>query len=262
MTSPRPTREWMLGLPITTEALAAVATTIHGWVTDGTATRYFICMNPHSFECARRDPMFAEAARNADLLTPDGIGVVLASRMRGGAVTQRVCGPDIFMEVTRRLNQDGGRSVFFLGGNQRVLDLIVERHRRDFPDVRVAGCFAPPYKAAFSEAERSEMAALVNRAGADVLWVGLGSPKQERWAHDFRNALNVKVIGPIGAMFDFYAGTVPMAPRWVQRMGLQWLYRLAKEPRRLWRRNVDSPVFVIRALCEPRDRATSSGATS
>jgi N-acetylglucosaminyldiphosphoundecaprenol N-acetyl-beta-D-mannosaminyltransferase len=106
----------------------------------------------------------------------------------------------------------------------------------------------------FSEADNAEIADAVNASGADVLWVGLGSPKQEQWAMDIRKAVKVGMIGPIGAMFDFYAGTVPMAPRWVQASGLQWLYRLAKEPRRLWRRNIDAPLFALRAMIASSQR--------
>jgi N-acetylglucosaminyldiphosphoundecaprenol N-acetyl-beta-D-mannosaminyltransferase len=244
--------EWMLGLPLSTASLDDVAERIAGWVGDDGPPRYFVCMNPHSFECARRDPAFMAAASEADLLVPDGIGVVLASKFRGGAIRDRVCGPDIFMAVTRRLNALGGRSVFFLGGRQDTLDRVIERHRRDFPDIRIAGSLAPPYKPTFDAADNEAMAKVVNESGADVLWVGLGSPKQERWSHDIRPLVSARLIGPIGAMFDFYAGTMPMAPRWVQAAGLQWLYRLVKEPRRLWRRNIDGPLFAVRALLEPR----------
>jgi len=245
-------REWMLGLPVSTAALSDVADTLCGWVVEGGPARYFVCMNPHSFECARRDPGFRSAASAADLLVPDGIGVVMASRLRGGSIRHRVCGPDIFMAVTKRLNDKGGRSVFFLGGRQDTLDRVVERHQREFPRIRIAGCLAPPYKPAFDAADTAAMAAAVNASKADVLWVGLGSPKQERWSHEIRGMVSASVIGPIGAMFDFYAGTMPMAPRWIQAAGMQWLYRLAREPRRLWRRNIDGPLFAMRALLEPR----------
>ncbi len=245
-------REWILGLPVSTAALDDVADTLCGWVAKGGPARYFVCMNPHSFECARRDQGFMAAASAADLLVPDGIGVVMASRLRGGSIRHRVCGPEIFMAVTKRLNDEGGRSVFFLGGRQNTLDRVVERHQREFPRVRIAGCLAPPYKPMFDEADKAAMAAAVNTSKADVLWVGLGSPKQERWSHEIRGMVSASVIGPIGAMFDFYAGTMPMAPRWIQAAGMQWLYRLAKEPRRLWRRNIDGPLFALRALLEPR----------
>lgn len=244
--------EWLLGLPVSAAPLDRVADTIHGWVAEGGAPKYFVCMNPYSFECARRDPSFMAAASEADLLVPDGIGVVLASRFRGGIIRQRVCGPEIFMAVTKRLNDEGGRAVFFLGGRQDTLDRIVGRHRRDFPDIKIAGTLAPPYKATFDAADNAAMAEVVNASGADVLWVGLGSPKQEQWSHDIRGLVSVRMIGPIGAMFDFYAGTIPMAPKWVQATGTQWLYRLAKEPRRLWRRNLDGIRFALRALLTSR----------
>jgi len=244
--------EYLLGLPVSAASLDQVADTIHGWVVKGGAPRYFVCMNPYSYECARRDAGFMAAASSANLLVPDGIGVVLASRARGGIIKRRVCGPDIFMAVTRRLNEEGGKSVFFLGGRQETLDRVVERHRRDFPRIRIAGTLAPPYKPTFDAADNLAMADLVNASGADVLWVGLGSPKQERWSYDIRGLVTVRMIGPIGAMFDFYAGSVPMAPKWIQRAGLQWLYRVAKEPRRLWRRNLDGVRFALRALTTVR----------
>jgi N-acetylglucosaminyldiphosphoundecaprenol N-acetyl-beta-D-mannosaminyltransferase len=246
--------EWMLGLPVSTAALDDVVDRICGWIAEGGPPRYFVCMNPHSFECARRDTGFMAAASAADLLVPDGIGVVMASRLRGGTIRDRVCGPDIFMAVTKRLNDQGGRSVFFLGGRQETLDRVIERHRREFPRIRIAGSLAPPYKPVFDAADNAAMAATVNESGADVLWVGLGSPKQEMWSHGIRGLVSARLIGPIGAMFDFYAGTMPMAPHWIQTLGLQWLYRLAKEPRRLWRRNIDGPLFAVRALLEsPND---------
>jgi N-acetylglucosaminyldiphosphoundecaprenol N-acetyl-beta-D-mannosaminyltransferase len=244
--------EWMLGLPVSAAALDDVADRICGWITEGGPPRYFVCMNPHSFECARRDPGFMAAASAADLLVPDGIGVVMASRLRGGIIRERVCGPDIFMAVTKRLNDQGGRSVFFLGGKQDTLDRVIERHKREFPHIRIAGCLAPPYKPMFDAADNAAMAAAINDSRADVLWVGLGSPKQERWSHEIRGMVSARLIGPIGAMFDFYAGTMPMAPPWIQAAGMQWLYRLAKEPRRLWRRNTDGPLFTLRALLESR----------
>lgn len=245
-------REWMLGLPVSAASLDAVADTICGWVAGGGPARYFVCMNPHSFECARRDQGFMAAALAADLLVPDGIGVVLASRLRGGIIRERVCGPDIFLAVTKRLNAEGGRSVFFLGGRQETLDRVIDRHQREFPRIRIAGCLAPPYKPVFDAADNAAMADAINASGADVLWVGLGSPKQECWSHQIHGVVSAKVIGPIGAMFDFYAGTMPMAPRWIQAAGMQWLYRLVKEPRRLWWRNIDGPLFALRALFESR----------
>ena len=243
-------RELMLGLPVSAASLDAVADRICGWIVEGGPPRYFVCMNPHSFECARRDPDFMAAASAADLLVPDGIGVVMASRLRGGIIRERVCGPEIFMAVTKRLNDQGGRSVFFLGGKQHTLDRLIERHQREFPRIRIAGCLAPPYKPIFDAVDNATMAAAINDSGADVLWVGLGSPKQERWSHQIRGMVSAKLIGPIGAMFDFYAGTMPMAPPWIQAAGMQWLYRLAMEPRRLWRRNIDGPLFILRSLLE------------
>jgi len=242
--------ERILGLPIASAGLDEVCAELCRWAESSGPSRYFMCMNPHSFESARRLARFATAARNADLLVPDGIGVVMASRLRGGAVRQRVCGPDIFLEVSRRLHDRGGTSAFFLGSSPDVLEKVIRRYRAEFPGIEVRGSYAPPFAAEFSPDQTSAMLSVINEARPAMLWIGLGSPKQEVWVAENATQIAAGFIGPIGAMFDFYAGSVPVAPAWMQRSGLQWLHRLACEPRRLWRRNLDSPLFLARAVAE------------
>ena len=110
--------------------------------------------------------------------------------------------------------------------------------------------YAPPYRETFSEDELTSMADRVNQAAPDVLWIGLGAPKQEKWILANLDRLRVPLCGPVGAMFDYFAGNVPMPPRWVERAGLHWAYRLYRNPRRLWRRNLDSPLFLARVLTD------------
>ena len=255
--------ERILGLPIACASLDEVCAELCRWAESSAPSRYFMCMNPHSFESARRLTRFASAVRDADLLVPDGIGVVMASRLRGGAVRQRVCGPDIFLEVSRRFHERGGASAFFLGSSVDVLAKVIRRYSREFPGIEVRGSYAPAFAAEFSPDQTSAMLSAINEARPTLLWVGLGSPKQEVWVAEHVKQISAGFIGPIGAMFDFYAGTVPLAPAWIQRAGLQWLHRLACEPRRLWRRNLDSPIFLSRAVAEsiglgPRPAAMSS----
>lgn len=255
--------ERILGLPIACTGLDEVCEELCRWAESSGPSRYFMCMNPHSFESARRLTRFASAAGDADLLVPDGIGVVMASRLRGGAVRQRICGPDIFLEVSRRLHDRGNASAFFLGSSTAVLAKVIRRYREEFPGIEVRGSYAPPFVEEFSPDQTAAMLSVINEARPAMVWIGLGSPKQEVWVAENAARISAGLIGPIGAMFDFYAGSVPVAPAWIQRSGLQWLHRLACEPRRLWRRNLDSPLFLTRAVVEsiglwPRPAATSS----
>jgi N-acetylglucosaminyldiphosphoundecaprenol N-acetyl-beta-D-mannosaminyltransferase len=250
--------ERILGLPIACAGLSAVCAELCRWAGSMGRTRYFVCMNPHSFESARRLPRFASAARQADLLVPDGVGVVVASKLRGGAVRERVCGPDVFLEVSQRLNERGGMSAFFLGSSTAVLEQVVRRYREEFPAINVRGWHAPPFAAEFNEQQTAAMLSAINAAAPSVVWIGLGSPKQEVWVAENASRMTAGFVGPIGAMFDFYAGSVPLAPVWIQRFGLQWLHRLACEPRRLWRRNLDSPIFLARSVAESLGLAPSA----
>jgi len=207
------------------------------------------CANPHSLVVAAADPPFAAALRNADILLPDGAGIVLAARLLGRPPLRRVAGMDFFLAMNAQAEARGGLRYFFLGASEAVLDLIAARLARENPRITVCGTYAPPFTAAFSEADSAAMVAAVNAAKPDVLWVGMTAPKQETWIEAHRGALRVPVIGAIGAVFDFYAGTRKRAPQWVCDLGLEWLPRLLREPGRLWRRNVIStPVFLARVL--------------
>lgn len=207
--------------------------------------RWLACMNPHSFVVALDDALFSQALKDADWLVPDGVGIVLASRLLGGHIQERVTGPDVFLDLHRRMNAAGGMSVFFLGSTEETLALIRARMASDYPDIRVAGTYSPPFKPGYSPAELDDMVAAINAAAPDVLWVGMTAPKQEKWLFEHRARLNVKFAGAIGAMFDFYTGRVKRSHPVFQRLGLEWLPRLLQQPRRLWRRMfISAPVFV------------------
>jgi N-acetylglucosaminyldiphosphoundecaprenol N-acetyl-beta-D-mannosaminyltransferase len=194
---------------------------------------------------ARRNEAGRRALESANVLIPDGVGVVLGSRLLGVAVSERVSGPDIFLGLMRSLDEAGGKSVYFLGSTEENLGRIRERVAREFPRIRWAGSYAPPFKAEFTEEEDAAMVEAVNESGADVLWVGMTAPKQEIWIHRNLPRLKVQLAGAIGAAFDFYSGKVKRS-HWVwRRLGLEWLPRLLKEPRRLWRRMfISAPVFM------------------
>lgn len=204
-------------------------------------------INAHSYNVARKDEAFAQALLGCDVLIPDGASIVWACRWlkAESQPRQRVSGWDLFVEEMEQLNRRGGKC-FFLGSSQKVLDKIKERAAIDYPNIAVE-TYSPPYTASFTEEESEAMVAAINAAQPDLLWIGMTAPKQEKWVYQHWKELNIQChCGAIGAVFDFYAGTMKRAPRWWQTHGLEWLYRLLKEPRRLWRRYLIGNVrFVL-----------------
>lgn len=218
--------------------------------TGGTCS-WLACFNPHSYAVARGDVRFAQALRSATWLVPDGVGVLMASRLLGGRIRQRVTGSDIFLGLHERLNARGGMSVFFLGATEETLAAIRLRMALDYPNIRVAGTYSPPFKQDYSPDELDAMIGAINQVQPDVLWVGMTAPKQEKWIHENRARLNVKFAGAIGAVFDFYTGRVKRSHPVFQQLGLEWLPRLIQQPRRLWRRMfLSAPIFVWHVLKE------------
>jgi N-acetylglucosaminyldiphosphoundecaprenol N-acetyl-beta-D-mannosaminyltransferase len=251
--------EDVLGFLVSTQDSAQCAAKVVAWVKqprDELPCRWLACLNPHSYVLAEDDVKFRQALRAADWLIPDGVGIVWASMVLGGRLRERVTGSDIFREVQVALNGAGGFSVFFLGSTEDTLADIRLRMAVDFPNLRIAGTYSPPFKDEFSAADNQAMIAEVNAAAPDVLWVGLAAPKQEKWLHQHHAQLNVTFAAGVGAVFDFYKDRVVRADPVFQRLGLEWLPRLLQQPRRLWRRMaVSAPIFVWRVL-----RQKASGA--
>lgn len=243
--------ESILGYPITAMTTDQCIHFIVEWLAGGLSCKTFCCANPHSLVLAADDPLFQEALHTADLLTPDGTGIVLASKILGGSIRQRVTGSDIFWGLNAALNRCGDKRYFFLGASEATLTAIQAKMAEDYPGIVVAGTYSPPFKPEFSAAESQAMIAAVNSAQPDVLWVGMTAPKQEKWIHQHRDQLKVPFIGAIGAVFDFYVGNVKRSHPLMQKYGLEWLPRLLQEPRRLFRRNfISSPVFLYRVFMQ------------
>jgi len=241
--------ENILGYPIATASAADCVARVMTWLGGERRGRYFACANPHSLEVARRDARFARAIRQADFIVPDGVGMVIASRLLGGRIRQRVTGSDIFAGLCAAMSRKGGYSTFLLGASEDTLLRMKAKMAQEFPGLRVAGLYAPPFKAEFSAADNQAMVAAVNRVHPDVLWVGMTAPKQEKWTHRHRHRLAARFIGPVGAVFDYYPGNVRRPSPLFQSLGLEWLPRLLQEPRRLWRRNlISNPRFLLRII--------------
>ncbi len=205
-------------------------------------------INPHSYCVAKEDMTFYDALVNSDILVPDGVGVVWASQFLYKREIFKISGYDMHLHFLRLVAQKKGGKVFYLGSSTTTLDLIIKRLRAEFPTVQIR-TFSPPYKANFTQEENQEMIEEINEFRPDVLFVGMTAPKQEKWVYQHREAIEAKVICSIGAVFDFYAGTVKRPSKFWVDLGLEWLPRFLKEPKRLWRRNlVSTPQFIFDIL--------------
>ena len=191
-------------------------------------------LNAHSFNTSLDDKDFEKALQYSLVLLPDGISVVWAKRMLTGEKLQKIAGADLFFYEMKRLNLIGGKC-FFLGSTDEILTMIRKRAETEYPNVHIYS-FSPPYKKEFSAEENKIMINLINEVEPDVLFVGMTAPKQEKWAYQHFIELQVGHVCCIGAVFDFYAGTISRAPEWLIKIGFEWSYRLVKEPRRMWRR--------------------------
>ena len=203
-------------------------------------------INAHSYNTARKDKLFAEALMNGDVLIPDGVSIVKACRWikAKSQPKERIAGWNHFAFEMEKLERESEKcemlkkTVMFMGSSQRVLDLIVKRAAEVYPHLKVV-TYSPPYKPEFSDEDNKAIIDAINAADPDLLWIGMTAPKQEKWTYSHWSELNIHChVGTIGAVFDFFAGTVERAPMWWQRHGLEWLYRLLKEPKRMWRRYI------------------------
>jgi N-acetylglucosaminyldiphosphoundecaprenol N-acetyl-beta-D-mannosaminyltransferase len=241
--------EDILGYAVSTAEKDECLDLIMSWLKAGLRRKYFVCANPHSIEIALKDSVFDEAIKRADLVVPDGVGVIVASKIMKGGIRCRVTGSDIFWGLNSRMQKEGGYSCFFLGSSEDTLSAIREKMAVDYPAIRVAGVYSPPFKPEFNDEDNSAMIEAVNAAAPDALWVGMTAPKQEKWVYKNLDSLNAGFIAPVGAVFDFYTGRVRRSHPSFQALGLEWLPRLLQEPGRLWRRNfISNPRFLLRAL--------------
>jgi len=191
-------------------------------------------INAYSYCESQKDAEFKNALLASTILLPDGIAIVLAAKLLNKQTIKKIAGADIHQYLLSQANANN-QKVFYLGASESTLQLISEKLQQEFPNITVAS-YSPPYKTVFSEEDNEIMLRQINAFQPNVLFVGMTAPKQEKWVHNHKSNINVTTIVAIGAVFDFYAGTVKRAPKWMIGAGLEWLYRLVKEPKRMWRR--------------------------
>jgi N-acetylglucosaminyldiphosphoundecaprenol N-acetyl-beta-D-mannosaminyltransferase len=224
----------VLGVGVDVAAISNVVWQMETWIHEKRACHSIAATSMHGIVEAQNDPGFKEILNATDLVVPDGMPLVWLARRRGYDSRHRVYGPDLMLDFCEKTEGQGYRH-FFYGGEPGVADQLAQSLKLCFPGVRVAGTYSPPFRP-LSKKEDEEIIAMISRASPDVLWVGLGAPKQEYWMHEHRNKLSVPVMVSVGAAFDMLSGRKKQAPRWMREHGLEWLFRLCHEPRRLWRR--------------------------
>ena len=209
-------------------------------------------INAHSFNTAKKDKLFAEALMKGDYLIPDGASIVKACKWvkAKSRPKERIAGWDLFEFEMGKLNENDNHNenknrVMFMGSSEKVLELIRKKAAEVYPNVEVV-TYSPPYKPEFSDEDNRAIVEAINMANPDLLWIGMTAPKQEKWTYSHWDELDIHChVGTIGAVFDFFAGTYKRAPQWWQEHSLEWLYRLIKEPKRMWRRYVlGNPLFL------------------
>jgi N-acetylglucosaminyldiphosphoundecaprenol N-acetyl-beta-D-mannosaminyltransferase len=237
----------VLGVLVSPVSMAEAVRRVDGWI--ARQERNYVTVTPaHAVMDAYRDPDLRRIFNASGLTTPDGMSIVWLLRLRGHRDVERVYGPDLLLEVCRHGLEKGYRH-FLFGGEEGVAETLRRKLEERFPGLQIVGTWSPPFGAITEREERSTVER-INAATPDVVWVGLSTPKQERWMAAHLGRLAAPVMVGVGAAFDFLSGRKHQAPRWIQRTGLEWMFRLATEPRRLWPRYRRYPLFVLLATAQ------------
>ena len=233
----------ILGVGISAITMPQALEQIAAWI-DSRACQYVCVCTVHTvMECQRNETM-RRVVNKAGLATPDGMPLVWLGRRQSKATVSRVYGPDLLLALSQ-LSVERGYRHFFYGGAAGVAELLADKLQVRFPGLKVVGTASPPFRS-LTPAEEMEMVQTINQAEPDIVWVGLGTPKQDLWMAAQRSRLTAPVLIGVGAAFDFHTGRLPQAPPWMQQAGLEWLFRLCHEPRRLWHRYlIYNPLFLM-----------------
>lgn len=236
----------VLGVRVDAVQIPDIIGVVEKWVRERAATQYIAVTGMHGISVAREDSRFREILGEAGLVIPDGMPLVWLGRLQGHSeVKRRTPGAEVMEAICR---ETGSKySHFFYGGVPGVADLLAKSEQERY-GIRVAGTYCPPFRP-LTQAEEAELLAMIRTAAPDILWVGLSTPKQEKWMYEFRDKIQVPVMLGVGAAFDMNTGRLKRAPRWMQENGLEWLFRLGVEPRRLWRRYILGGSSFVWAVC-------------
>jgi len=248
----RPNREFekimlerfnVLGVGVSSINMTVAMDVMERWI-ERREPNYVTITGVHGVMESQADEDIRQIHNQAGMVTPDGMPLVWLGRLNGHEHVDRVCGPDLMPLLCEKSTTKGYRHYLY-GGNEGVPELLKEKLDEKFPGIEVVGTYSPPFRA-LSEEEDGEIVNKINSANPDIVWVGLSTPKQERWMAAHIGRLNAPVLIGVGAAFDFHAGLKKRAPLWMQKSGLEWLYRLLSEPRRLWKRYMkNNPLFVL-----------------
>jgi N-acetylglucosaminyldiphosphoundecaprenol N-acetyl-beta-D-mannosaminyltransferase len=243
-----PTRVNVLGVGVSVLNPALARETIAGWIERG--ERHYVCVSGvHGVMESQRDPALRRIHNAAGLVTPDGMPLIWLLRLAGHAEADRVYGPDLMLALLALSEQHGWRHYLY-GASDATQEALRRAIGQRLPRAAIVDGWAPPFRPLSPEEDEAAVAR-INASGADIVWVGLSTPKQERWMAEHRERLTAPVLVGVGAAFDFHAGRIRQAPPFIQRSGLEWLFRLAMEPRRLWRRYLrNNPAFAMLILAQ------------
>jgi len=238
----------VLGVRVHAVQMDGIISQMENWIARRENGHIIAVTGMHGVTEAQHDPSFKRILNEASLVIPDGYPLVVLGRRKGFDLPRRTCGSELMGSFFERTKHRGYRH-FFYGGAPGVAEGLAGRFHREL-DALVVGTYCPPFRA-LSRDEESEVSGRITKARPDVLWVGLSTPKQEKWMAQFRSRLDVPVLAGVGAAFDFHTGRVRRAPQWMGNNGLEWLFRLALEPRRLWKRYIlYGSEFVFRVTLE------------
>lgn len=237
----------ILGVHINAINMSQALATIDGWLASRDA--HYVCVtSAHGILECRKDPVLRKMFNQSGLMTPDGMSLVWLLKLRGFRNVERVCGSDLMLEIIR-LSEARRWRHFFYGGTPGVADALAHRLLSQFPGLQIAGTYCPPFRP-LTESENLEIIDRIRSSQADIVWVGISTPKQEQWMAEHVGKVNAPVLIGVGAAFDFVSGRKKRAPRWVQHIGMEWLFRLGTEPRRLWKRYAQYPLFLALVIAQ------------
>ncbi len=237
-----PLRVNILGIHISAINMSQALETIDSWIARREPN--YVCVTPaHVIMDGYWNPAVRGWVNRAGLATPDGMGIVWLLKAKGNRTVARVYGPDLVLALCEHGLADRRRH-FFYGGEPGVAEALAARLSERFPGLQIGGTFSPPFRPS-TPAEEAAAIREINESKSDILWVAIGSPRQEGWMAEHLGKVEVPVMIGVGASFDFLSGRKKQAPRWIQHAGLEWLFRLISEPRRLWRRYSQYPLFAL-----------------